>query len=85
MQYSTVQLSINGQSLLIFQILIDSLQRFSSSVKVCVVDGDADPAVITLAHHYRCPVVSDDNDFLLCDLQGGVISARQMVEQICRL
>lgn len=49
-------------------------------MKVCVVDGDADPAVMSLAYHYKCPVVSDDNDFLLCNLEGGVISAKELVE-----
>lgn len=47
-----------------------------------MADGDADPKLISLAREHRWPVVSNDSDFLLCDLEGGVIQARELMEKL---
>ena len=47
-------------------------------VPLCVVDGEADKMIADLAHVWNCPIVSDDSDFLLYDLPGGVISCGDM-------
>ena len=47
-----------------------------------MADGDADPKVISLARKYRWPVVSNDSDFLPCDLEGGVIQASELMEEL---
>ena len=39
-------------------------------------DGEADEAIVHIANHYCCPVVSYDSDFFLYDLKGGYISSK---------
>ena len=38
-----------------------------------VVDGEADAAIVQIANHYSCPVVSNDSDFYVFNITGGFI------------
>ena len=37
------------------------------------VDGEGDPDIVALANHYQCPVVSNDADFFMFNVEGGCI------------
>ena len=60
---------------------MDCLNK-QAKVKVCVVDGDGDPAAFSLAHKLRCPLVSDDSDFLLSEIDGGVVGASELIKSV---
>ena len=34
----------------------------------------------TIARHFHCPVLSDDSDFLLEDIPGGVVQMRTLLD-----
>ena len=36
-------------------------------------DGEADPDIVSLANHLRCPVLSNDSDYYIFNLEGGYI------------
>ena len=38
-----------------------------------VVDGEADATIVQIANHYSCPVVSNDSDFYVFNIEGGFI------------
>ena len=42
-------------------------------VPLCVADGDADETIAKLANHYSCPVLADDSDYFIFNLQAGYI------------
>ena len=56
--------------------MVETLRELGEPL--CVVDGEADKMIADLAHVWNCPIVSDDSDFLLYDLPGGVISCDDM-------
>ncbi|XP_022808281.1 protein asteroid homolog 1-like [Stylophora pistillata] len=49
------------------QVLRDHLIRFAVS------DCEADPDIASLARDWKCPVLSNDSDFFIFDVEGGFI------------
>ncbi|XP_067937282.1 single-strand DNA endonuclease ASTE1-like [Watersipora subatra] len=61
---------------LAFRACIDKLRELN--VPFCVCDHEADQQLASLAREWNCPLVSNDTDFLLFDLPGGVISVQNL-------
>ena len=40
-------------------------------VQFVFADGDADRAAVSIANHYKCPVVSADSDYFMFNIEGG--------------
>ena len=57
--------------LLAKKVFLDALQDLD--VKLCVVDGEADPEIVAVANHYKCPVLAEDSDFYMFSIVGGYI------------
>ena len=44
-----------------------------SGLKFFVADGEADQSIVALANHLRCPVVGNDSDFFIFEIEHGYI------------
>ncbi len=42
-------------------------------VRCFVADGEADQSIVSLANHLHCPVLSNDSDFFIFDIECGYI------------
>ena len=62
----------------LLQTFIDKLTEHS--ISYCVSDHEADPDIAHIAAQWECPVVSDDSDFLLYDLPGGIIFIEDLLK-----
>ena len=53
-------------------ILLEAL--IDCQVSFVRTDGEADETIAALGYHWRCPILTGDSDFFVCDLPGGVIN-----------
>lgn len=76
LRFSTYLVLINLTGSLILQTFVDKLKELH--VSYCICDHEADQQLASLASQWNCSLVSNDSDFLLHDLPGGVILIRDL-------
>ena len=52
-------------------VFIDALRDLK--VKLIIADGDGDPVCVSLANGMNCPVLGDDADFFIFNIEGGYV------------
>ncbi|XP_011406460.1 PREDICTED: protein asteroid homolog 1-like [Amphimedon queenslandica] len=57
----------------IFARIVMSEVLRQMKVPFIVADGDADSLTASIANYYKCPVLSNDSDFFLYNVEGGYI------------
>ncbi len=57
--------------LFLIHVFLDALREMR--LKFYVADGEADRDIMSLANHFKCPVLSMDSDFYVFNLEGGFI------------
>ncbi len=55
-------------------VFIDALRDFG--IPFVVADGDGDPDCVALANHLECPVLADDADFFIFNIDNGYVPLR---------
>ena len=58
-----------------YAVFMDILQQLDW-VTICVVEGEADNVIAGLADQHKCPVLSNDSDFFIFNLEHGFIQLK---------
>ena len=53
---------------------------FYSTIPFYVVDGEADEEIVAVANYYRCPVLAEDSDFYIFNIEGGYIPLQYFLD-----
>ena len=61
----------NVLPLFAFEVYREALRQ--CQVEFYVVDGEADPEAVALANRYSCPVLSNDSDYYLFNVEAGYV------------
>ena len=59
-------------------VFIDCLQV--AGIPFHVVDGEADEDIVAVANYYRCPVLAEDSDFYIFNIEGGYIPVQHFLK-----
>ena len=54
-----------------FEVYLEALRQ--CQVEFHVADGEADPEAVALANRYSCPVLSNDSDYYLFNVEAGYV------------
>ena len=57
--------------MLVKEVFVETLKEIG--VPLYVSDGEADPVTVAFANHYGCPVVANDSDYFMFNLEHGYI------------
>ena len=72
----------NAHSILSTEVYIQALRECrgecQGELDLLVVDGEADPKVVALANHYKCPVLARDSDYYLYNVEYGYIPLEKL-------
>ena len=66
-------LGLRGRATPIFCLDVFVSCLDAMSIKHVTCDGEADNEIAALANLYQCPVMTNDSDFFIFDIEGGVI------------
>ena len=68
----------NDHSILSTEVYIQALRECQGELDLIVVDGEADPKVVALANHHKCPVLARDSDYYLYNVEYGYIPLEKL-------
>ena len=84
-KYHSEPTSINSNShhmpILSRQVFASSLKEIN--IKMYVADGKARDTIVQLANHFKCPILTNNSNYCVCNVIGGVIFFKQLAKD-CR-
>lgn len=58
------------------EVYVNALNELQ--IKYVVVDLEADDSIVAIANFYECPVLSNDSDFFLHNIKGGLVRVNKI-------